>query len=97
MAQVINLREDEYQTLVEQLVKMHANQLQNVTDVINEMRALVTSDEVFSANMTSKKIEDMLDMLSSDVITLLEQVFHDCEIGIGNMIKNTLSTDGICG
>ncbi len=95
MAQVINLRENEYQTLVEELVKMHTNQLQDVTTIINEMKTLVTSNETFSANKTSKKIEDMLDMLSSDVITLLEQAFHDCEIGFGHMIKHTLSTDGV--
>lgn len=97
MAQVINLREDEYQTIVSELAKMHTNQLQSVTNVITEMKELVTREDVFSANLTSKKIEDMLDMLSSDVMTLLEQAFQDSEAGVANMIKSIIVTDRACG
>lgn len=97
MAQIINLRENEYQTIVSELAKMHTNQLQNVADVIAEMKTLVTSDDVFSANLTSKKIEDMLDTLLSDIMILLEQAFQDSETGVANMIKSVMATDGACG
>ena len=97
MAQVINLREDEYQTIVSELAKMHTNQLQSVTNVITKMRDIVTSEDVFLANMTSKKIENMLDMLSSDIMTLLEQAFQDSEAGVANMIKSIIVTDRACG
>lgn len=97
MAQIINLRENEYQTIVSELAKMHTNQLQNVADVIAKMKTLVTSDDVFSTNLTSKKIEDMLDTLLSDIIILLEQVFQDSEAGVANMIKSVMATDGACG
>ena len=97
MAQAINLRENEYQTIVSELANMHTNQLQGVANVINEMKTLVTSNDIFSANMTSKKVEDMLDMLSSDVIMLLEQAFQDSEAGLANMIKSTIVTDSACG
>ncbi len=97
MAQVINLREDEYQTIVSELAKMHANQLQIVTNVITEMKDLVTREDVFSANLTSKKVEDMLDILSSDIMTLLEQAFQDSEAGVANMIKSITVTDSACG
>lgn len=93
MAQVINLREDEYQTILLELEKMHTNQLQSIANVIIEMKDLVTSEDVFSANQTSKKIENMLYMLSSDIMTLLEQVFHDSGVGFCSMIKNTIMTD----
>lgn len=97
MAQIINLRENEYQTIMSELSKMHADQLQNVTDVITEMKTLVTSDDVFSADLTSKKVEDMLDALSSEIMTLLEQAFQDSEAGVANMIKSAVVTDSACG
>lgn len=97
MAQIINLRENEYQTIMSELSKMHADQLQNVTDIITEMKTLVTSDDVFSADMTSKKVEDMLDTLSSEIMTLLEQAFRDSEAGVANMIKSAIATDSACG
>lgn len=97
MAQLVNLRESEYQTIVSELGKMHENQLQNVEAVINEMKTLVTSEDAFSANLTSKKMVDMLDMLSNDVMTLLKQAFQDSEAGVANMITTTMTTDSACG
>lgn len=97
MAQIINLRENEYRTIVSELGKMHTDQLQNVEDIINDMKTLVTSEDAFSADLTSKKMEDMLDMLSNDVMTLLKQAFQDSEAGIANMITTTMTTDSACG
>lgn len=97
MAQIINLRENEYQTIVSELGKMHTDQLQNVENIINEMKTLVTSEDAFSADLTSKKMEDMLDVLSNDVMTLLKQAFQDSEAGIANMIMTTMTTDSACG
>lgn len=97
MAQLVNLRESEYQTIMFELGKMHENQLQNVEAVIHEMKTLVTSEDAFSANLTSKKMVDMLDMLSNDVMTLLKQAFQDSEAGVANMITTTMTTDSACG
>ena len=97
MAQTINLRENEYQTIVSELAKMHTEQIQSVADIIAEMKTLVTSDDVFSTNLTSKKVEDMLDTLSSDIMVLLEQAFQDSEAGVANMIQSTVVTDSECG
>lgn len=97
MAQLVNLRESEYQTIVSEVGKMHTEQLQNVEAVINEMKILVTSEDAFSANLTSKKMTDMLDTLSKDVMTLLEQAFRNSEAGIANMITTIMTTDSACG
>ena len=97
MAQLINLRENEYQTIVTELAKMHTDQLQNVADVITEMKTLVTSGDAFSANLTSQKMTDMLDLLSNDVMTLLQQAFQDSEAGVANMITSATITDSACG
>lgn len=97
MAEIVNLRENEYQTIVSELAKMHTNQLQNVSTVITEMKNLVTGEEAFSVNLTSKKIMDMLDMLSTDTIELLEQAFRDSEAGVANMITSIMTTDSACG
>lgn len=97
MAQIINLREDEYRNIVTELAKMHTDQLQNVETIINEMKTLVTSEDAFSADLTSKKMVDMLDTLSDDVMTLLKQAFQDSEAGVANMITTTVTTDSACG
>lgn len=96
MAQLINLRETEYQTIVTELSKMHTDHLQCVEDVITKLRNIVTSDDIFSANQTSKKMEDMLDMVTSDITTLLEQAFKDSEAGVANMISSITTTDSAC-
>lgn len=96
MAQIINLRENEYQTIVTELAKMHTDQLQNVADVITQMKTLVTSEDAFSANMTSQKMTDMLDLLSNDVVALLQQAFQDSEAGVANMITSAMVTDSAC-
>lgn len=97
MAQIINLREDEYHNIVTELAKMHTDQLQNIETIINEMKTLVTSEDAFSTDLTSKKMVDMLDTLSDDVMTLLKQAFQDSEAGVANMITTTVTTDSACG
>lgn len=97
MAEIINLRENEYQTIISELSKMHAGHLQNVDAVIKEIKALVTSEEGFSVNQTSRKMEDMVDVLSADVMELLKQAFQDSETGISSMITSTVETDSACG
>lgn len=97
MAQIINLRENEYHIIITELAKMHTNQLQSVNAVIADMKNLVTSDDAFSANLTSKKMEDMLDTISADIMTLLEQAFEDSESGVVRMIKSTTATDSVRG
>ncbi|MCM1263046.1 MAG: hypothetical protein NC313_10035 [Butyrivibrio sp.] len=97
MAQIVNLRQTEYQTIVTELSKMHTDQLQCVADAITKLRNIVTSDDIFSANQTSKKMEDMLDMAASDIVSLLEQAFNDSEAGIANMITSITTTDSACG
>ena len=97
MANIINLRESEYQTIISELAKMHTDHLQKVEAVIKEIKELVTSEDGFSTNLTSKKMEDMLNVLSNDVMALLEQAFEDSEAGIANMISSTTTTDSACG
>ncbi len=96
MAQIINLRENEYRTIATELAKMHTDQMQNVSAIIAEMKTLVSSEDVFSANLTSQKMIEMLDMLSNDVMTLLQQAFRDSEAGVANMIASAMITDSAC-
>lgn len=97
MAENINLRENEYQSIVSQLADMHENHLQNVLEIIIKMKLLVNDKDVFSTNLTSKKISDMLEALTTDVMSLLQQAFNDSEAGVANMIQSTMSTDTVCG
>lgn len=97
MAARINLRENEYQTIMSEMEKMHREQLEQVTAVMNQMKTLVTSEDGFRANLTSQKMVDMLDTVSGEVISLLRQVFQDSEAGVANMITSMVATDTACG
>lgn len=93
MAQTVNLRESEYLTIKEELEKMHEDQLQTVSEFLEEIKMLVTSQDIFCVNKTSVKMVDILDVISRDIISLLEQAFLDSEAGVSNMITRTMETD----
>ncbi len=93
MAENINLRLEEYQTITTELSSMHTTQLENINDAINAIKITLENKNVFSVENTSQKIIDMLDLLSSEVVTLLEQAFIDSEAGLTNMVASTVTTD----
>lgn len=96
MANIINLRETEYQIIVSDLSKMHEDQLDSIKKGIHKMKGIVSSNNIFSTNLTSRKMINMLFVLEVDVIPLLQQAFRDSEAGVTNMIKSTMITDSVC-
>lgn len=97
MAQTVNLRESEYQAIVSELEQMHENVLENLNATITMIRTLVTSEGTFSTELTSKKMTDMADTVSNDIIALLKQAFQDSEAGVANMIKSAMDLDSTGG
>lgn len=93
MAQIVNLRESEYQIIVSELSQMHSNQLTSVKEFIEEMKMMVTSQEIFYVNRTSTKMVDMLEILSYEIVPVLERAFQDSEVGVANMIESTITID----
>ena len=96
MAQIINLRENEYRMIVSELAQMHASTLGYIYIVIARIKILVTSEDTFSTDLTSNKMLDMLDILTNDIVPLLKQAFRDSEAGVANMIKSIMVTDSAC-
>lgn len=97
MAQIVNLRQTEYKDITTELSKMHIEQLMCIEDVISKLRIIANNKSFFSASQTSKKMVDMLDVITSDVISLLKQIFNDSDKGINNMINSIMTTDSIYG
>ena len=93
---VVNLREEEYQLIVTELKKMHTEQLKTIKAVIKKIKTIATYGSFFSAQLTSKRVSDVLDTISNDIVKLLEQVFQESEASIEKMIENTITTDGGC-
>ena len=93
MAQLINLREAEYQTIVTELSKMHTDQLQCLEDVITKLGLISMGGDFFFANKASRKMRDMLDMVKSDITVHLKQAFTDTEASVANMISSITITD----
>lgn len=93
MAQTVNLREAEYLNIKEKLEKMHEDQLMLISEFAEEIKMLVTSQDIFCVNKTSAKIVDMMDAVLYDIVPLLEQAFRDSEAGVSNMITRTMEID----
>lgn len=93
---VVNLREEEYQVIVTELKKMHTEQLETIRAVIEKIKTIATYSSFFSAHLTSKRVSDVLDTISNDIVKLLEEVFQESEASIEKMIENTITTDGEC-
>lgn len=93
MAQMVNLRENEYQVIVSTLSEMHSSQLSTVKEFIEEMKMMVTSQDIFYVNRTSSKMVDMLEILSYEIVPVLERAFQDSEAGVANMIESTMTID----
>lgn len=92
---VVNLREAEYQAVMTELETMHENQLQTIRAVIEQIKEMVTSKDVFSTIETSANIGNLLCKIEFNVVGLLEQAFQDSEAGVANMIETTMITDSI--
>lgn len=93
MAQLINLRMAEYELIQNKLSDMHTLQIENIRQVIGELKNLVSDENLFFANETSEKVLVLLEVLATEVIPLLEQVFEDSELGVVRMIEKTMETD----
>lgn len=97
MAENVNLREYEYNTVTSELQKFHADQLEAAADILGKLKSLATSADGLSADKTSAKIADVAEVISSDVLALLEQAFENSEAGISDMIAAIMATDTACG
>lgn len=93
MAERINLRENEYKIILSEMQKMHGEQINAVMAVINQMKTLVTREDGFSANLTSKKMLDMLDTMSGNIVIPLQQAFQNSEVEVSQMIANVVIED----
>lgn len=93
MAQTVNLRKAEYLNIKENLEQMHEDQLMLISEFAEEIKMLVTSQDIFCVNKTSAKIVDMADAVLYDIVPLLEQAFRDSEAGVSNMITRTMEID----
>ncbi len=96
MAENINLREQEYNTVLSDLEQFHTTQLEAITDILEKLRSLATSQHGLYAEKTSEKISDVVDCITEDVMGLLEQAFGDSESGICDMITTTMAVDTAC-
>lgn len=94
MAQEVNLRKDEYLSVEEKLRKLHTDYLEILSSLIEEMKMMVTSQDIFCVEKTSVKVVDMLELVSYGIVPLLEQAFKDSEAGVSNMISGIMGIDG---
>lgn len=96
MAGNVNLREQEYNVVMSELQKFHTDQIDAVSDILQQLKNLATSADGLWADKTSAKISDVADAISADVLALLEQAFGDSEAGMSNMVTAIMATDTAC-
>lgn len=94
---VVNLREAEYQDIMGKLKRMHAEQLEEIRSAIVRIHAMAISKGVFSTELTSNRISEVMDTIATDIVSPLEQAFRDSEACVETMIGETIAADNADG
>lgn len=94
---VVNLRETEYQDIMRELKRMHTEQLEEIRAAVVRIRAMALTKGVFSAQLTSNRISEVMDTIAFDIVSPLEQAFRDSEACMETMIGETIAADNADG
>lgn len=90
---VVNLRETEYQDIMRELKRMHTEQLKEIRTAIARIRAMAASKGIFSTELTSNRISEVMDTIAFDIVSPLEEAFRDSEASMETMIGETVAAD----
>lgn len=93
MADIVNLRVEEYELIQSELSNMHTTQILALAEAIELLKELASDKDIFYANHTTGKIVEMLEIFSSDVVNLMQRAFWSSEVGVANMIATVVTTD----
>lgn len=96
MADLINLQQSEYNPIQTQLKELHETALKRIRSISNEIRNLSQVDGGFYIDKLSNKVDFLLNVLESDILTLVETNFDSVEASISNFANIIANVDTAC-
>lgn len=96
MADLVNLQQTEYDTVMAQLEELHESALEKIKSLSREIRALSQVEGGFYIENISDKIDLLLDALEADILTLAETNFTSSVTGMSDFADIILNVDTVC-
>lgn len=93
MASKVNMREEEYALLADDIKNVHDKQLLAIQTAITKVHTLLDADDGFHVDMTSAKIKQMLSDIEQDLLPALKDKFSRTEDTADQMIQEIQNTD----
>lgn len=96
MADLVNLQQSEYDTVMTQLEELHETALEKIKAISGEIRTLSQSEGGFYIEQISDKIDLLLNVLEADILTLTETNFTSSVTAMSDFADIILNVDTAC-
>lgn len=96
MADLVNLQQGEYDTVMTQLEELHETALEKIKAVSGEIRTLSQAEGGFYIEQISDKIDLLLTVLETDILTLTKTNFTSSVTAMSDFADIILNVDTAC-
>lgn len=96
MADLVNLQQSEYDTVMTQLEELHEAVLEKLKAISREIRALSQTEGGFYIEQISDKIDLLLGALETDILSLAETNFTSSVTAMSDFADIILNVDTAC-
>jgi len=93
MAETINLRENEYNQVIDKMVEFHSDQIEKINSVITSIRDFSNDKNYFSSESISAFIALLMDTIEEKIMTDLITEFEYSEMVVSSYVKTQMSID----
>lgn len=96
MANIVNLQQQEYDTVLTQLENLHENAITNLKSISAEIQSLCQKEGGFYAEKISEKVGFLMSCLESEIIWPTETNFEASKMCMDNFAEIVLNVDTAC-
>lgn len=93
MAEIINLRENEYNSAGDTLRSIHESAIGEMRDMINSYKSELLTVDTFFAITTTQMLIQVLDIVQNELMVNTIELFENTELALSEMISETMATD----
>lgn len=96
MADIVNLQQNEYDTVIEKLKVLHENAITEISRLSGEVRNLSQLKGGFYIEQISAKIDALLETLDTGIMTLVAENMELSEESMSDFAETILNVDTAC-
>jgi len=93
MAETINLRENEYNQVIDKMTEFHSDQIEKINSVITSIRDFSNDKNYFSSESISAFIALLMDTIEEKIMTDLITEFEYSEMVVSSYVKTQMAID----